>query len=275
MQALHRLGTGLAFALAFPLAPVAGLAVTSATIAFDFVTDPGDVADGPDYQIAGSGLVDDDGTSCDLVAAVIVDATGTPTDADSFCLSTVSGLGASDGDYGSMEGAYVPVAGPATYAVFDLTAADIAALTGLSDNQAAYVNYVLANARFLVEGYVDVQGLPSGTPFSLKRSDFQCYQAKDLKLPKFAPMEDLAVEDGFGSSAIDVSKPFLVCRPAGVAGRAIAEPGVSLCCYKTKGAKLSPPEALQTEDAFGTLLLEAKSPKVFCTSCTAGPPPTE
>jgi hypothetical protein len=274
MLGLHRLGPGFALALVLPLAPVAGLAATSATIAFDFVTDPGDVADGPDYDVTGTALVDDDGTGCDLVVAVIVDATGRPTDGDGFCLSTVTGLGRSGGDYGSMEGGFVPVAGPATYAIFDLTADDIAALTGLGDNQLAYVDYVLANARFLVEGHVDVEGLASGTPFSLKPPDYQCYQAKDQKLPKFTPVDDLAVEDGFGSSTIEVAKPFLVCRTAG-AGGADAKPGRSLCCYKMKGAKLSPPAALQTQDAFGTLQLQAKTPKIFCTPCTAGPPPSQ
>jgi hypothetical protein len=60
----------------------------------------------------------------------------------------------------------VPAAGPATYAVFDIDAADIAALSGLSDSDPAYGDYVLANGSFLAEGYVDVPGLPSGTPFS-------------------------------------------------------------------------------------------------------------
>ncbi|HLU09656.1 MAG TPA: hypothetical protein VK003_08310 [Oceanobacillus sp.] len=36
-------------------------AVSSATFVFDFVSDPGDVADGPEFDVTGVGLVDDTG----------------------------------------------------------------------------------------------------------------------------------------------------------------------------------------------------------------------
>lgn len=144
------------------------LAASSATITFDFVSDPGDLADGPDYNIVGTGLVDD-GSGCDVVIVLIVDATGTPTDIDDICLNLITGQGGSDGDYGAIGTGYVPTAGPATYAVFDLTAADLANLSGVISDQ-EYFDYVVAHGLFLTEGYADVQGLASGTPFSFMAS---------------------------------------------------------------------------------------------------------
>jgi hypothetical protein len=190
---------------------------------------------------------------------------------DSFCLSLVTGLGGSDGDYGSFGTGYVPTAGPATYAIFDLTAADIGALVGLGDSDPDYVAYILANATFLIEGYVDVVGLESGTPFSLAvSSSYQCYQGKDLKNPKFEPVNDMPVADSFGGSSIDVKKPYLVCAPfGGVGGGAVT----ALCCYKMKGPKLFPAANVETDDGFGTLQLQLRSPKLFCTACTATPLP--
>jgi hypothetical protein len=250
--------------------PSPALAVDSATLVFDFVSDPGDVADGPDYDVTGT-LPVDDGIGCDAVVAVIVDATGTVTDVDSFCLDLVMGAGGSDGDYGSFATGYLPTAGPATYAIFDLTAADLAALVGFGDSDPEYVAYVLANARFLTEGSVDVQGLESGTPFSLANSaSYQCYQGKDLKNPKFVPVSDMPVADPFASAVIDVKKPYLVCAPFGGTGAAVVP---ALCCYKMKGPKLSAATDVQTDDGLGTLQLQLRSPKLFCTACTATPLP--
>jgi hypothetical protein len=108
---------------------------------------------------------------------------------------------------------------------------------------------------------VDVDGLVSGTPYSLS-PNYQCYQGKDLKNPKFAPLQDVAVIDPFGASSIDVKKPFLVCAPAG--------PGSAhLCCHKMKGPELPAPANVATEDGFGTLQLQLRVPKLYCTACGA------
>ncbi len=141
-------------------------AASSATFVFDFLTDPYDVADGPDYIVTATDPIDDNGTSCDMMVMIMVDATGTVTDIDTFCVDTTSGTGGSDGDYGSFGSGYLPTAGPATYALFDLTATDLAALLGLGDSDPAYYDYVVANATLLAEGYADVNGLTSGTPYS-------------------------------------------------------------------------------------------------------------
>lgn len=144
-------------------------AVTSATFVFDTVSDPGDLADGPDYHVTGIGPIDDGG-GCDLVVMVMVDPVGTPVDIDTFCLNLATGLGDSDGDYGAGPGGAVPAFSPVTYALFDLTAADIANTSGMGgDSDIAYFNYIVANARLLAEKTFAVDGLPSRSPFSFNR----------------------------------------------------------------------------------------------------------
>lgn len=146
-------------------------AVTSATFVFDTVSDPGDLADGPDYHITGIGPIDD-GSGCggDTVVMVMVDPLGTPVDIDTLCLNLVTGLGTSDGDYGSGPGGALPAFSPVTYALFDLTAADLANTSGMGgDTDIAYFNYIVANARLLAEKTFAVDGLPSRTPFSFIR----------------------------------------------------------------------------------------------------------
>jgi hypothetical protein len=144
------------------------LIIRSATITFDMTTDPGDVLDGPDFDVTVRGPIND-GSGCDTVVMIMVDGTGTPTDADSFCLSLTTGQGGSDGDYGSIETLYVPTVGPVTYALYDIDAADIAALSGLGDNNVAYINYVINNGICVTERFHPLPGRANGTPFSLCR----------------------------------------------------------------------------------------------------------
>jgi hypothetical protein len=154
-------------AVALMLCATAAFAAVSATFVFDTVSDPGDLADGPDYDITGVTLTDDTGAACDRVVMLMVDATGTPTDVDSVCLDTTTGLGGSDGDYGSFSTGYVPTVSPVTYALFDIDAGDLVALTGLSDSDQAFFDYVAAKGRCLGEQSFPVDGLQVGTPFSV------------------------------------------------------------------------------------------------------------
>jgi hypothetical protein len=193
---------------------------------------------------------------------VMVDATGTPIDVDSFCLALDTGLGGSDGDYGSFGTGYLPVSGPATYALFDLTAADLAALTGFGDADQEYFDYVVANCRLLAQAPFDVVGLVSGTPFSLS-AGFQCYQVKDRTSPKPDSPSDVAVTDDFGTSLVDIKKPAYLCAPTGAG---VGDPAI--CCYKAKGEKLDMPPTLPTLDDFGARSLEVKSPKLICKICS-------
>lgn len=157
-----------ALAVTLSLATAATLyAFTSATFVFDFAGDPGDNGDGPQYDITGVGPFDD-GNGCDDYVMVMVDPTGTPVDIDPGCISLVTGTGSDDGDYGSV---FAATASPVTYTLFDLDAADVAALSGLSQTDPAYLAYVAANATCLAEQALAVEGLPSATPFQF------CYAA--------------------------------------------------------------------------------------------------
>jgi hypothetical protein len=251
----------LATALAFAAAPLAARAVESADFVFDTTTDPGDLPDGPDFVVTGVGPIDDTGTGCDAVAMVIVDAFGTPVDVDSFCLSIPGGTGGSDGDYGSFGTGALPAAGPATYALFDLTAEDLAALSGFGDADQEYFDYVVANSRLLVEKPFDVPGLESGTPFSLQ-TGMQCYQAKDRTSPRIPASQDVAVSDAFATGTVDVQKLAYYCVGTGANA---GDP--ALCCYKTKGTKLAPAPILETGDTFGERSVEVKAPKLLCKIC--------
>jgi hypothetical protein len=248
--------------------------VTSATFTFDFLTDPGDIADGTDYDVTGVGPIDDTATLCDAVVMVMVDGTGTPVDVDSFCLSTTTGLGGSDGDWGSFGTGYLPVVGPITHALYDLTAGDLAALTGFGDSDQEYFDYVIANCTLLAQDFLPVQALASGPPFSFSggfgAGSAQCYSAKDLKSPKFVPVEDLPLADEFGTSTVQVKKPSYVCSQAGVDGAPAPTTDAHTCCYKMKGTKLSPAAEVQTEDQFGMIRQRVQTPKLFCTACTSG-----
>jgi hypothetical protein len=99
----------------------------------------------------------------------------------------------------------------------------------------------------------------------------QCYQGKDLQNPKFVPQPGLLVGDQFGDSSIDVKKPSMVCAPSSLDGSTVGSPDTHMCCYKSKGVKLSPPAEVETVDTFGTLELQLKTPKLFCTPCTKTP----
>lgn len=140
----------------------ATFAMSSATFVFDF-SDLGDLGDGPDYIITAIDPIDDGG-GCDAAVMIMVDATGTLTDIDNVCMDLLSGLGGSDGDYGSTASGYVPLVSPVTYALFDLDAADLAAMSAM-DEQAAY-EYVIANKACIYELFLDETGLPTDSPYS-------------------------------------------------------------------------------------------------------------
>jgi hypothetical protein len=151
--------------------------------------------------------------------------------------------------------------GPVTYALFDLTAEDLAALSGLGD-QASF-DYVIANARLLAEQTFDVPApIPNdGAPFSFEPG-LQCYQAKDQTVPKPKGVADAAVIDGFGTSTVDVKKLAFYCVPLNGA------PGPGMCCYKARGAKLEPALVFDTSDVFGEREVSFSAPKLVCKACT-------
>jgi hypothetical protein len=254
----------LAAVLALAVAPHAARAVDSASFVFDTTTDPADLVDGPDFDVTGVNPIDDTGTLCDAVVMIMVDATGTPVDADSFCLDLTTGMGGSDGDYGSFGTGYLPVNGPITYGLFDLNAADLAALTGLGDADQGYFDYVVANARFLGQQTFAVEPpIPNdGPPFSLEPG-MQCYQVKDRTTPKPPKPAPVGVSDAFATDEVAVQKLAYYCVPTGGAAS-----GGGMCCYKAKGPKLEMRPVIATLDDFGAREIEVKAPKLICKPCT-------
>ena len=138
-------------------------AFSSATFEFDFVGDAGDNADGPQYDMTGVGPTDD-GSGCDAVVMVMVDAAGTVVDIDPNC--SFGTTGSDDGDYGTIAS---PQFSPITYALFDVNGADVAFLNGLSQSDPAYLNYLVANGRLLDEKSLDLAGLPVRAAYTFIR----------------------------------------------------------------------------------------------------------
>ena len=97
---------------------------------------------------------------------------------------------------------------------------------------------------------------------------FKCWQAKDLKNPKFVKIPSLPLDDQFAIEDVEVKKPFLICAPADKDGSGINDPNTHLCCYKIKATKLEPPENVEIDDQFGTLQLQVKKAKFLCQPCS-------
>jgi hypothetical protein len=133
-------------------------AATSGSFVFDYAGDVGDNADGPQFDITLSGPTDD-GSGCDEYVMMMFDSSGVVVDIDPGCVvgTTIS----DDGDYGSV---FSATSRPITYSLFDLNAADVAALSSLSQSDPAYTSYVLANAVCLDEDYEDLSSLLTGLP---------------------------------------------------------------------------------------------------------------
>ncbi len=96
---------------------------------------------------------------------------------------------------------------------------------------------------------------------------FKCYKAKDLKNPKFSPVNVL-LNDQFGinDGTFEVKKPFLACNPADKNGEGIYNFLDHLTCYKIKGPKLEKTDRPQVRvvNQLGTIDLEAKKPFLLC-----------
>lgn len=107
----------------------------------------------------------------------------------------------------------------------------------------------------------------SGAPID---EPVRCWKVKDLKNPAFAAAADVAVTDTFATDTVDVTSPTLFCSPASVDGSPLTDTKAQQCCYKTKGAKLSPSALVGTLGSIGgTLELELGSQSMVCEPCTA------
>jgi hypothetical protein len=87
---------------------------------------------------------------------------------------------------------------------------------------------------------------------------FNCYKAKDLKMPAFAG-STFNVTDEFGTQNGEVAKkPFLFCSKVG-------SPGSILSCYKVKGPGFAADSTRTVTDSFGTIKVDVKKKSfVFC-----------
>jgi hypothetical protein len=97
---------------------------------------------------------------------------------------------------------------------------------------------------------------------------YQCYKAKDLKNPRFTPQASVTLADQFGTGSVAVMKPFSLCAPVDKNGEGVLDPLTHLCCYKIKGAVLSPPAQATVADQFGSLDVEVKKRQLLCQPCT-------
>ena len=158
----------------------------------------------PQYDVTGIGPVDDGG-GCDEVVMVMVDPSGTPVDIDPFCLSVPGGTASDDGDYGTV---FAPTASPITYTLFDVDAADVVVLGGISQSDPAYIEYLVGNATCLAEQTLAVDGLPTADPFQF------CYSA--------AIIQEVPTLGGLGLAAMAallVAAALVLARRRAAAGR--------------------------------------------------------
>jgi hypothetical protein len=64
---------------------------------------------------------------------------------------------------------------------------------------------------------------------------------------------------------VDVRSPALLCVPTGARAD---DAGAVECCYKLKAPSLKPAVTPHVSDAFGSLALGVKTPKLLCQPCT-------
>ena len=103
-------------------------------------------------------------------------------------------------------------------------------------------------------------------PTSLDR--FNCYKVRDLRNPHFVPRNDVSLTDQFGTTTVDVRKPYLLCAPASQDGSAVSNPSTHLCCYRTRAPGLGSPARAETTDVFGSLQVIVRRSSLVCEPCS-------
>lgn len=98
---------------------------------------------------------------------------------------------------------------------------------------------------------------------------FICYQAKDLKQPKFLATTVSLSDQLTTRNGVAVKKPALLCSPASVDGQAAVEPGAHLACYKTKPNKLAAAVNVEMHDALGGGQLALQKSNLLCVPAAA------
>ena len=97
---------------------------------------------------------------------------------------------------------------------------------------------------------------------------FECYSARDLDEPEFAPVS-VSQSDQFGTRTATVRRPEMLCSPATIGG---GEPSTSpaghLVCYRVTDVGATSPTRASATDRFGTLTLKVKKAKLLCVPAT-------
>jgi hypothetical protein len=99
-------------------------------------------------------------------------------------------------------------------------------------------------------------------------ADFNCYKVRDLRNPRFVPKKGVSLEDQFGTTIVDVKRPYLLCAPASRDGGPAPDEATHMCCYRTRAAQLPDAAQARTTDGFGNLTVQVRRSTLTCLPCT-------
>ena len=99
-------------------------------------------------------------------------------------------------------------------------------------------------------------------------ADFNCYKVRDLRSPRFVPRRGVSLEDQFGTTVVDVTRPYLLCAPASRDGAPVGNEATHMCCYRTRAPLLPDAVKARTSDGFGTLTGQVRRSTLTCLPCT-------
>ena len=124
------------------------------------------------------------------------------------------------------------------------------------------------------------ESAPPGPPVPPDPDHFECYKVGvTAGTPKFTKLEDVVLEDQFGTLTVDVLKPFLLCNPANKNGEDPTAPTnpEHLLCYKARTSLGTPrfdkQVGLYTANQFGDEQLDAVRLQELCLPSSVTPPP--
>lgn len=102
----------------------------------------------------------------------------------------------------------------------------------------------------------------------LQRDNFKCYKVSDLKNPKFTAV-DVTLDDRFGQTTTNVSKPSMLCTPVDLNSTGTLLPNSPLACYKISDLAVFTPAVVGTDNPhFGEVQLALKKPRTLCVPST-------
>ena len=78
----------------------------------------------------------------------------------------------------------------------------------------------------------------------------------------------MSLEDQFGTTIVDVKRPYLVCAPASRDGGPVPDTTTHMCCYRTRAPGLPGGVKAHTTDGFGSLTVQVRRSTLTCLPCT-------